>query len=59
MPLWIKGTLCGILELELELQRNNLNDLHTMRPGSHFYMFFSAQESRLLFSLESPSFFVM
>lgn len=59
MPLWKKGTLYGILELELELQRNNLNDLHTRRPESHIYMFFKAQESKLLFSLDKPNFFVM
>ncbi len=46
-----------LLELEVRLQRNvNYHPL-TMRPRPHIYMFFNAQESRLLFSLDNPNFF--
>ncbi|MEY3646773.1 MAG: hypothetical protein RL127_1481 [Bacteroidota bacterium] len=48
-----------LLELGVLPQRNKKWDLETMRPRPHIYMFFKAQESRLLFSFESPNFLEM
>ncbi len=45
-----------LLELGVLAQRNEQKLLGAMRPRPHIYMFFKAQESRLLFSLESPNF---
>ncbi len=48
-----------LAELGLMPQRNKQKKLETMRPRPHIYMFFKAQESRLLFPFESPNFLEM
>lgn len=47
----------NLLERGVFLQKNANFLPMTMRPGPHIYIFFNAQESRLLFSFDKPNFF--
>ena len=46
-----------LLERGVRLQRNANYHPLAMRPRPHIYMFFNAQESKLLFSFDNPNFF--